>query len=291
MMPVPTHTLRLHDGRNLAYQCYGDRRGRPLYFFHGFPGSRLQAALVHESALAAGVCLIAADRPGFGRSSPALGRRIVDWPADVEQLADALGHARFGVVGVSCGGPYAAACALRLEARLDYVGLLAGVGPMNVPQIRMGQLRMLRLMFSLARSAPWLVAPMLQLDRMMFRANPERAVRALAGMLSAPDRKMLESAPDAMRAFGLSLSEAYRQGISGPMHEARLIGRDHGFALSEIRPPVFFYQAGYDRHVPLAMGQYQADRIPRCTFRYFPDEGHLSIVTNRFGDCLADFLQ
>lgn len=52
--------LRLPDGRSLAYQLYGAHEGRPLYYFHGFPGSRLQAALHHEQALAANVCLVAA---------------------------------------------------------------------------------------------------------------------------------------------------------------------------------------------------------------------------------------
>jgi len=103
--PLSFQSCALSDGRLLAYQCYGQVDGRPLYFFHGFPGSRLQAALLHEQALAAGVCLVAPDRPGFGRSTPDPQRTISGWSADVAQLADHLGHERFGVLGVSCGGP------------------------------------------------------------------------------------------------------------------------------------------------------------------------------------------
>lgn len=281
-------SLELRDGRLLAYQCYGHPSGRPLYFFHGFPGCRIQAALLHREAFDANVCLIAADRPGFGRSSLAPRRTIVDWADDVEQLADHLTHRRFSVLGVSCGGPYALACAFRLPARLDYVGLLAGIGPMNVPALRKGQLPILRTMFSLARLTPSLIIPLLLLDYALFRSNPDRAVRALASMLTKPDQQLIASDAQVATEFGASLAESYHQGIGGAMREAYLIGNGFGFALEEIRTRVHIYQSGADRHVPPAMGRYMADRIPNSRFALYPDEGHLSIVVNRFQDCLRD---
>jgi len=39
------------------------------------------------------------------------GYRIVDWPADVIELANALRLKRFAVAGISSGSPYALACA------------------------------------------------------------------------------------------------------------------------------------------------------------------------------------
>ncbi len=54
------------------------------------------------------------------------GRKILDWPNDVIQLADALEIDRFGVEGVSGGGPYAAACAYKIPDRL---GSLTGLNP------------------------------------------------------------------------------------------------------------------------------------------------------------------
>ncbi|HEX6698469.1 MAG TPA: alpha/beta fold hydrolase [Solirubrobacteraceae bacterium] len=42
-----------------------------------------------------GIRHLAVSRPGFGRSDPCPGRRIADFPADVEHLADRLGLARF----------------------------------------------------------------------------------------------------------------------------------------------------------------------------------------------------
>jgi pimeloyl-ACP methyl ester carboxylesterase len=177
--------LQLPDGRLLAYHIYGVENGRPIYFFHGFPGTHLQAALVHAQAAVAGVALVAFDRAGFGDSEPARQGTLDSVVGDVAELADALGHRRFGVIGVSCGGPHALACARLMPERVTAVGLLAGAGPMHRPEALAGQLPMLRAMFSLVRRHPWLASPLLALDRLLFRVDAERAVNALSSMLSA----------------------------------------------------------------------------------------------------------
>lgn len=290
MMDTAHDVLTLSDGRILAYQRYGDPRGHPLYVFHGFPGCRLQASLLNSPALAAGVCLIAADRPGFGRSSPAPDRTILGWAEDVRQLADALDHASFGVVGISCGGPYALACAHQLPERVRYAGLLAGIGPMDIPATRREQLPALKVLFGLARVHPILASPFLALDWLMFRHDAEKALHTLAKMLTEPDQAMLAADPELAHRFGDSLAEAYRQGIAGAMTEAALIATPRGFNLEDITIPVHLYQGGIDRHVPVSMAQHMSVRIPRTELRLYSEEGHFSIVIKAAADCLADYL-
>ena len=286
-MRVPTHLLPLPDGRALAYSLYGAPNGRPVHFFHGFPNSRLLAGMVHEQAAAAGVCLVAADRPGFGASSFMPGRSLADGSNDVTALADHLGHARFDVIGVSCGGAYALACAARLPLRIGRVVLLAGMGPMDRPDIRRAQAPVLKAMFGAARLHPWLPAPLFGLDRRTFRGDPERALRLMEGMLTPPDRAVLADHPAVGHHFVASMAEAYRQGIGAAMQEARLIAQPRPYRLEDIRVPVHVFQGGADRHVPEAMGRYLARTIPGARWHLFPEEGHLSIVWNRFDDCLA----
>jgi pimeloyl-ACP methyl ester carboxylesterase len=160
---------------------------------------------------------------------------------------------------------------------------------MDIAAIRAGQLPALTAMFALARIRPLLAAPFLVLDRLMFRVSPARAVRALAGMLTLPDRELLGNDAQVRRAFGASLAEAYAQGVAGALREAHLIGSARGFALEDIAGPVHVYQGGVDRHVPPAMGRYLAATIPEGRLHFHPQEGHLSILVNRFGDCLRDF--
>ena len=111
--PLVDSELRLTDGRSLGYAVWGDPQGRPVMFFPGSPSSRLFSPDPAATA-EAGVRLVTVDRPGYVRSDPQPHRRILDWPADVQQLAAALDMPRFAVAAHSSGGPYALACALRL---------------------------------------------------------------------------------------------------------------------------------------------------------------------------------
>ncbi len=128
----------LDDGRALAYCEFGDPDGLPMFYFHGFPGSRLEGAVAANSARRAGVRLIAVDRRGFGNSDPLPRRRLLDWPADIVQLAQRLELDRFGVVTASGGAPYAAACARAIPERLTVVGNCCGTCPAarDAPEVR-----------------------------------------------------------------------------------------------------------------------------------------------------------
>jgi len=111
-------TIHLHDGRTLGYAEYGRADGKALFYFHGHPGARLEARFLAEQAAQTGIRLIGVDRPGMGQSSFQTGRRLLDWPDDVAELADSLQLDRFAVVGFSGGGPYALACAYKISHRL-----------------------------------------------------------------------------------------------------------------------------------------------------------------------------
>jgi len=117
---------RLKDGRRLGYAEFGVPNGKPLFHFHGYPGSRLEGKLLHETAAKCGVRLIAIDRPGMGFSDVKPNRSILDWPGDVAELADSIGIDRFAVEGVSGGGPYSAACAYRIADRITKAGIVSG---------------------------------------------------------------------------------------------------------------------------------------------------------------------
>lgn len=279
--------LRLPDGRHLAYTVYGTRNGRPVYFFHGLPGSRLQAALGHEQAVQARVCLVAFDRPGFGMSDWVEAPTVDHVISDVSNLADQLGHRSFATLGVSCGGPYALAAARLMPTRVTAVGLLAGMGPMDLPALRADQMPVLRFMFGAARRMPWAAAPLLWLDRTMFRRDALQAVDMLSKALPEPDRVLLAGNEQVRQRFAASLAEAHRQGIRASLAEAARIAAQGTAQLRGIHCPVHVYQGDRDRHVPLAMAQYLASHLPGGRLHLRPGEGHLSIVARSMGECLT----
>ncbi len=102
--PVRDTTIRLGDGRALAYCEWGDASGPAVLAFNGNPGSRAWWP-GEDATAAAGVHLITVDRPGYGGSDPLPGRPIAGWADDVAELTESNGIVGFGVVGWSAGAP------------------------------------------------------------------------------------------------------------------------------------------------------------------------------------------
>src|SRR5271157_2358409 len=129
MPDLTNQEIKLKDGRKLGYTECGNPQGKPVFYFHGTPGSRIECNIFLEAANSIGARIIVADRPGFGLSDFQKGRRILDWPNDVAELADNLGIDRFAILGLSGGGPYAAACAFKIPERLKAVAMVSSAYP------------------------------------------------------------------------------------------------------------------------------------------------------------------
>ena len=126
----PDQLHELSDGRLLSWCEYGTPDGTPVFYFHGIPGSRVDNRLITDAIAAEGLRLIAVDRPGFGRSSPVVGRRsYFGWADDVESLANLLDIGRFAALAYSAGGPYALATCMALDGRVARVEIVSGVAP------------------------------------------------------------------------------------------------------------------------------------------------------------------
>jgi pimeloyl-ACP methyl ester carboxylesterase len=270
-------TLQLRDGRRLGYAEYGKPDGEPFFYFHGHPGSRLEARFAGQAAAEAGFRVIALDRPGYGLSDFKPGRAITDWPDDVAEAADGLGLARFSVAGMSGGGPYALACAWRLPQRVIRAAVISGVGPYQVRGITRGMRWQNQVAFRLGARWPALARALVwSMIRGMSR-RPEATIEALARAMSPADAAIVRR-PEVSEVLMAAISEAFRQGGHGAAWDMVLLGRPWGFSLREIQPEVHLWQGEADTLVPPAMGRYQAEQIPHCHATMLPGEGHLLVI-------------
>lgn len=279
--------IKLRDGRLLGYAEYGKADGKPLFYFHGLPGSRLDAKLMEPVSERTNARIIAIDRPGFGLSDFLPGRRLLDWPDDVCQLADALRLDRFSVIGVSGGGPYVAVCALKIPDRLHSAGIVCGLGPPDVPGATRGMKGLGRFGLYLSRRAPWALTPFYNAAVGLLRRDPGRF--HLAGAISGPDRPVL-SRVDIRSILNASFFETVRNGVEGGVWELSLHGRPWGFSLEQIPMEVHLWHGDLDYTVPPCMARYQADTIPRCRARFLPDDGHFSLPINHAEEILRTLL-
>jgi len=266
--------LRLKDGRTLCYAIYGDPGGRPAFYFHGHPGSRLEGRFADEPARRHSIKLIAPDRPGYGRSSDKPRRRITDWPADVAELGDALGDREFFVIGGSGGGPFSLACASLLPNRVIAAGLVSAVAPYGAPGATDGMRPLNKIAFKYISRLPVLPGLIMKSMARKIRRDPDGAFEQIKSAMSPPDREVLER-PMVGEDFKEIVAEAFRNGASGATAELRLLGRPWGFRLSDIKVPVHLWQGTEDRLVPEAMGRYLAAAIPGCRATFVEGQGHL----------------
>ena len=91
-------TFTLPDGRKLGYALYGASSNRAVFYLHGLPGSRIEAAVFDEHGTDLGVRIIGVDRPSVGWSSPHPERKILDHAQDIEHLAKHLELKDYGVL-------------------------------------------------------------------------------------------------------------------------------------------------------------------------------------------------
>ena len=270
-------TIRLKDGRTLSYAEFGDPGGKPLFFFHGFPNSRVGAQHAGDVAARLGIRLIAPDRPGFGLSDIKPGRRIGDWPDDVRELADALGIDRFAVMGLSGGGPYVAACALKIPERLTAVAIVSGVAPLVERKAVADMSRWNRLMVRLQRYLPWITRVNLWLMEQAVRRFPSLLMSMGDRALPPADVAVL-ARPEVRASVIADYTEAFRQGSRAAAQEFVLYTRPWGFRLEKITVEVLLWQGEADTFVVPSMGRYYAEVLPNCRARFYPDEGHLLSV-------------
>jgi pimeloyl-ACP methyl ester carboxylesterase len=269
-----TVVMDLPDGRELAWLELGASKDPAVFVFHGTPGSRLQVSFDEGPINAARVRFIAVDRPGFGHSAPHPARRLADWASDISCLADHLHIDMFSVVGISGGGPHAAACARFLPDRVRGAGIVSGVGPLADPGSEDGMMPFNRLITRLARKSAYLVYPIFALSASLFRRWPEKAMRAASGQLSGSDIEVM-SRPEVKSAYIDSYRRAPSTSALAAAQEFSLFAGDWGFRLEDITPPVHIWHGDEDRNVPISHGRLQAKRIPGARMHECPGQGHL----------------
>jgi pimeloyl-ACP methyl ester carboxylesterase len=279
MPSTPNHII-LSDGRRLSFAEFGERPGKAVFYFHGFPGSRLEAKLADKVARDTHVRFIGIDRPGYGFSSFKPLRTVVDWVDDVAQLADALGIDRFSVLGVSGGGPYAAACACKIADRLDATGIICGMGPVD----RAGSMRHMPWMYRqglrLAGRFPAIATVIFPFSAFFFRYYPGLMLSILSGKVAGPDNIALKN-NTLVKVLRASFREAFRSSLRWPATDAVLYSRPWEFRLQDIRTRVHLWHGEMDRIVPPEIARYMARNIPDCRATFYENEGHFSIILNR----------
>jgi pimeloyl-ACP methyl ester carboxylesterase len=293
---LTSQIMELSDGRRLGYAEYGDINGKPVFYIHGSFGSRLEAAFVEEEKVRdLAVRLICIDRPGMGLSDYQSDRRILDLPTDILELTHHIGLAKkqFSIIGGSGGGPYALACAYKIPPEhLRSCCVVSGLGPYELDKTGMGsrgknQLIMARYFPGLFKILLWFL--------MGRKANAEnrkwweKNFQKLNKSLPLPDQEVVLN-PNIVDRMIEKTIEAFRHGSKGPTHDFKLYTKPWGFKLEDIPIKVFIFHGELDTNVPVSMAHTMSLQIPSCEPKFYPTEGHLSVLINNFNEIVLSII-
>jgi pimeloyl-ACP methyl ester carboxylesterase len=273
-------TLTAADGRTLGVAQWGDPAGAPILSLHGTPGSRLYRPPDEVALRRAGINLITYDRPGYGASDRAAGRRIVDCVSDVSAIVDALGIARFAVTGRSGGGPHALAVAARLPDRVALAECVVGAAPFDAPGFAWTE----GMDAENVTEFGWALEGPEVLRRELTRVAADDLARMAADpakvfsddwQLAEADRQVLANV-DVSRVAVEMMREALRPGVWGWVDDDLAFLSPWGFEVAEIRVPVTVRYGKQDVMVPATHGAWLADNVPGATVDVDDEAGHLA---------------
>ncbi|MFX0124008.1 MAG: alpha/beta fold hydrolase [Candidatus Hodarchaeota archaeon] len=282
-----SQSITLKDGRTLGYAEIGKSGNKALFWFHGGGSSRFEIRFIEEIANQHNIHVIAPDRPGMGLSTFQKNRTLLDWPADVIELADHLGIEKFTVAGISGGGPHVAACAHDIPERLTGCGMISSTGTVDLKEPWKKYPRAFRITFFLARFMSWTFKPIMRLQlRSMKTMESYRNMTLKNKNLPVADRKLIEETDFFPKFFDCG-TEGMKQGTTGLIHEYKLFASPWGFKLQEISQNVKVYVCAGDQDPNSLFIQPFASTIPNAIAKIFENEGHLSTIINHTEEIIS----
>jgi pimeloyl-ACP methyl ester carboxylesterase len=276
--PPPVREVRVGD-RVVGIYEYGDPAGAPVMVLHGTPACGAGFAFADEPARERGLRLIAPDRPGVGLSTPSDPYTVADYPAQLGALADALELDHFAVWGYSGGGPYAAATAATLAARVPVAAVSAGMGQVGVWARFDDFEKTDRQMLAMATKRPWLAKLMLGVTARLARMSPKSAMKSFEKQMNDSDRAIVPflGAPDEVMAL---FTHAFLRGAGGVVADYAALAQPWGVAVEETTIPVAIFHGDADTMVPLRHSEELAARMPNARLTVWPSAGHLGTIAN-----------
>lgn len=282
-LPPPDHRLTLADGRVVGYDDRGDPSGAVVLFFHGTPDTRLARHPDDSIVTAAGLRLIALDRPGLGASTADPAASPVSVADDHVTVLDHLGQPQVHVVAWSAGSIPALAFAGRHADRTRSLTLVAPLIPADAygsTDVLDGADDSRRLFADVLGSMPpdevgrelamWLVPP--EIDD------------ALAREILADSIRHLDGVPGAADTMVAALRGSVATGMTGLEREITAQATPLGALLDQICSPVTVHAGNHDVVTPPAMARWLGRRLGADLRLH--DEGHLLAIT-RWADILV----
>ena len=280
--PEKKSLIKLRNGNNIGYAIYGNKKNFPIFYFHGWPGSRFE---LKNIPLKKKKCfVIALERPGYGISDPISKFKILDWPKIVLEVANKLKIKKFSIIGVSGGAPFALACANTIKnKRLKSIAIVCALAPSKAKGMNKGRVGML---LNLGRKPfiSWLIFNFLRMR--LLNGNLEKSFNKWKNKISLPEIDLNLFTIDRGKRLMENFKESVKHGTKGVHRDANLYSNYWGFKLKNIKKKIFVWHGDKDLTVPIITNKYYKKKLKNKEIFIKPNEGHFSICYNFMNDII-----
>jgi pimeloyl-ACP methyl ester carboxylesterase len=278
---APQLDMLVRDGgrRVAAYRLAEGGSGRTLVLCHAAPGSGAFDPDPQQT-WARGVTLLAADRPGYGRSDPVASTAwasVGNAADDLAAMLDRMEAGPIGVAGWSAGGRVALALAARRPDLVDRVVVLATPAPHEqVPWMPPEQAAGVEALRGLAPDAAHAalsqqLAPLIPRDT--------SAPDALSLLAASPAHDAALATPSARTRLAQMLEAAFAQGVAGLASDiAGYCLQPWGFEPEAVQAKTLLLYGSNDPIAGARHGSWWQKQLPNARLEIVPGAGHLLVI-------------
>ncbi len=268
--------LVLNNQKILAWSEYGDLHGSPVFYFHGTPGSHLEAANTDKIARQLGIRIIALDRTGYGNSELHENTEFIDWPNIITSLADKLCLTEFSMLGYSGGAPYALSCAHKLSKRLASTTIISSPTSLTTDIMQQHMNVNFKPLYELADSD----FQMAKQQVTEITCSLDAFMGLVTSQLSDSDKLIFEQ-DEFKDHYFKSLEHSLKQGTDATVIDLRNISRSWGFKLKDIQVKVDIWHGSDDNNFDIAIAEHLASKL-NSTLHKMDNCGHYFLFDHWF---------
>ena len=281
-IPEKKTLIKLRNGKNIGYEIYGNKNNFPVFYFHGWPGSRFE--LKNVPIKKNNTYIIALERPGYGISDPIPKFKILDWPKIVLEVAARLKIKKFSIIGVSGGAPFALACAYLINnKKLKSVAIVCGLAPHEAKGMKKGRVGLL-LYYGKKPILSWFLLNFIR--GRLLKSNLENNFLRWKRKIPLPKSDARLFTLNRGIKLIKNFKEALKNGTTGVHRDAQLYAKDWDFKIKDIKKKVFVWHGTSDLTVPVSTSDYYKKKLRNKEIFIKSNEGHFSICYNFINDII-----
>lgn len=230
---------------------YGHSSGRPLVYFHGVPGSPLEAAVFDSSAKHYGLRVLCFDRFLIDRS--------ITGPAYYQYIANAIDRKLDGtpldIAGFSIGSHVALETCQYLSSQVRSLHLISAVAPLDKGEFLQGMAG--KTVFSLATRHPMLFRLLAHWQRLLADRLPGRLFDLLFASAQGQDRTLARQ-PEFRAFMSDVLTASFAHGVEGYVRDVQQFLAPWSNMALTCKTPTRLWHGEADNWSPLGMSEFLA---------------------------------